>query len=68
MKRQVKKGEKAAPSYGVWADKSLGQHFLKDSRVISRIISALGDLSGKTVIEIGPGPAVLTKELILQDF
>ncbi|PIZ31447.1 MAG: 16S rRNA (adenine(1518)-N(6)/adenine(1519)-N(6))-dimethyltransferase [Alphaproteobacteria bacterium CG_4_10_14_0_8_um_filter_53_9] len=68
MKKQVKKWEKPAPSYGVWADKSLGQHFLKDSRVISRIIEALGPLAGKTVIEIGPGPAVLTKQLILKDF
>lgn len=53
-----------SPQYGVWADKKLGQHFLRDGRVIARIIEALGDIKGKRVVEIGPGPGVLTRPLL----
>ncbi|MDX8376833.1 MAG: 16S rRNA (adenine(1518)-N(6)/adenine(1519)-N(6))-dimethyltransferase RsmA [Mariprofundales bacterium] len=42
--------------------KSLGQHFLHDQTVISRIISALP--AGKRVLEIGPGRGALTQHLI----
>lgn len=40
---------------------SLGQHFLISSRVIGRIIKASSGFDG--VLEIGPGPAVLTQPL-----
>lgn len=52
------------PQYGVWADKRLGQHFLKDARVIGRIVEALGGIKGRSVVEIGPGPGVLTRPLL----
>jgi len=42
----------------------LGQHFLRDEAAAQRIIEALGDLSGKTVLEIGPGTGALTRRLI----
>ena len=43
--------------------KSLGQNFLRDGKVLERIIQA-ADLSRKdNVIEIGPGEGVLTREL-----
>jgi len=46
------------------AKKSLGQNFLKSDKAIREIVSA-GDLkSGDTVLEIGPGKGVLTKELL----
>jgi 16S rRNA (adenine1518-N6/adenine1519-N6)-dimethyltransferase len=45
------------------ARKRFGQHFLKDSRVLDAIVDALGDLSQRTVVEIGPGRGVLTDRL-----
>src|SRR5690348_2509816 len=41
----------------------LGQHFLADHHGAERIVDALGDVSDKTVIEIGPGRGVLTTML-----
>ena len=38
----------------------LGQNFLHDSQAIERIAAALGDLTGQTVIEIGPGRGAIT--------
>jgi len=42
----------------------LGQHFLTDRSAARRIVEALGDISSRTVIEIGPGRGVLTDLLI----
>ena len=44
--------------------KSLGQHFLHDSRVVGRIIEAAELSPDDTVIEIGPGRGVLTRHLV----
>ncbi|MBS1744131.1 MAG: ribosomal RNA small subunit methyltransferase A [Bacteroidetes bacterium] len=44
--------------------KSLGQHFLKDNQVISRIIDALKQDHFDNLLEVGPGGGALTKELI----
>ena len=41
----------------------LGQHFLTDRRAAERIVEALGEVSAKTVVEIGPGTGALTKML-----
>jgi 16S rRNA (adenine1518-N6/adenine1519-N6)-dimethyltransferase len=41
----------------------LGQNFLRDENAIQRIAAALGDLSGQTVIEIGPGEGAITRAL-----
>jgi 16S rRNA (adenine1518-N6/adenine1519-N6)-dimethyltransferase len=41
----------------------LGQHFLTDHAAAVRIVEALGDLSQRTVFEIGPGRGVLTSLL-----
>lgn len=41
----------------------LGQNFLRDQQAIRRIVAALGDCSGRTVIEIGPGRGAITQEL-----
>ena len=47
------------------ANKSLGQHFLKDQNVISRICS---DFKGQAeaIVEIGPGPGILTESLAIR--
>jgi len=42
----------------------LGQHFLSDPRILGRIADALDCEPGETVIEIGPGHASLTRELL----
>ncbi|HYH00638.1 MAG TPA: 16S rRNA (adenine(1518)-N(6)/adenine(1519)-N(6))-dimethyltransferase RsmA [Terriglobales bacterium] len=46
------------------AKKSLGQNFLADRGAAQRIIEALGDISQKKVLEIGPGRGALTDLLI----
>ncbi|HZP23985.1 MAG TPA: 16S rRNA (adenine(1518)-N(6)/adenine(1519)-N(6))-dimethyltransferase RsmA [Terriglobales bacterium] len=42
----------------------LGQNFLVDAGAAQRIVEALGDVSNRTVIEIGPGSGVLTRLLL----
>jgi 16S rRNA (adenine1518-N6/adenine1519-N6)-dimethyltransferase len=42
----------------------LGQNFLTDHSAAQRIVDALGDISNRTVIEIGPGRGVLTDLLV----
>ncbi|MBJ26273.1 MAG: 16S rRNA (adenine(1518)-N(6)/adenine(1519)-N(6))-dimethyltransferase [Alphaproteobacteria bacterium] len=44
--------------------KSLGQHFLLNKSICSRIAESSGDLSETTVIEVGPGPGGLTRALL----
>ncbi len=44
--------------------KRFGQHFLADRTVLERIVAAIDPLPGEAVLEIGPGPGVLTAELI----
>jgi 16S rRNA (adenine1518-N6/adenine1519-N6)-dimethyltransferase len=42
----------------------LGQNFLNDAQAIQRIAASLGDLSGRTVVEIGPGAGAITSALV----
>ncbi|HTS89040.1 MAG TPA: 16S rRNA (adenine(1518)-N(6)/adenine(1519)-N(6))-dimethyltransferase RsmA [Gemmatimonadales bacterium] len=46
--------------------KRLGQHFLHDPRILRRIADAATIQPGDTVLEIGPGPGGLTRELAAQ--
>jgi len=46
------------------AKKSLGQNFLCDPQILKRIVKEAAPLEGHTVIEIGPGPGGLTREII----
>jgi 16S rRNA (adenine1518-N6/adenine1519-N6)-dimethyltransferase len=41
----------------------LGQNFLVDDKAIRRIADSIGDLTGRTVIEIGPGGGAITGTL-----
>ena len=41
----------------------LGQNFLADARAVERIVDALGDVSQRVVVEIGPGQGALTTKL-----
>lgn len=44
--------------------KALGQHFLTDLGIASRIADTLDDFKGLPVIEVGPGMGVLTRFLL----
>ena len=44
--------------------KSLGQHFLKDEKVIRRIIETLKEMPFEKLLEVGPGGGALTRYLV----
>ncbi|GAN53683.1 dimethyladenosine transferase [Tanticharoenia sakaeratensis NBRC 103193] len=54
----------AIRAHGLDARKSLGQHFLLDPTIVARIASLPGDLAGRHIVEIGPGPGGLTRALL----
>ena len=41
----------------------LGQNFLRDLQAVERIVAGLGDLTDRTVVEIGPGAGAITGSL-----
>ena len=45
------------------AKKKFGQHFLSDSAILASIVDAINPLPADRVIEIGPGPGILTTPL-----
>ena len=50
--------------HGLAASKALGQNFLLDEQLLTRIVAVPGDLAGQTVLEVGPGPGGLTRALL----
>ena len=44
--------------------KRLGQNFLNDKSIASQIVSFLSVEKIQTIIEVGPGMGVLTKEIL----
>jgi 16S rRNA (adenine1518-N6/adenine1519-N6)-dimethyltransferase len=47
-----------------YPSKRLGQHFLRDQRIIHRIIESLAPKADETIVEIGPGTGALTSVLV----
>ena len=43
--------------------KSLGQHFLTDSKIASRIADTLDGFGNLPILEVGPGTGMLTQHL-----
>lgn len=50
--------------HGLRANKALGQNFLLDGQLLTRIAAIPGDLEGRSVYEVGPGPGGLTRALL----
>ena len=46
------------------AKKSLGQHFLSSRKVVEKMVAAAEISPADTILEIGPGLGILTKELL----
>lgn len=44
--------------------KSLGQHFLKDKNIISKIIASVKENEFTQLLEVGPGGGAITKDLL----
>jgi 16S rRNA (adenine1518-N6/adenine1519-N6)-dimethyltransferase len=62
--REVPPLREVIARHGLAARHSLGQHFLLDGNLTDRIVREAGDLTGRHVIEVGPGPGGLTRSLL----
>lgn len=51
-------------SLGIRPSRALGQNFLVEPGIVERIAAVAEVLPGETVIEIGPGMGILTRELL----
>ncbi|MDO8468896.1 MAG: 16S rRNA (adenine(1518)-N(6)/adenine(1519)-N(6))-dimethyltransferase RsmA [Candidatus Peribacter sp.] len=51
-------------NHGLRLNTDLGQHFLLDASILERIVETANIQSTDTVVEIGPGVGVLTRELL----
>lgn len=51
---------------GIEPRRSMSQNFLIDGNIVRKIVKAADVASGDTILEIGPGPGVLTEELLAQ--
>jgi len=52
--------------YRINAVKNLSQNFIMDPRLLDKFARAAGDLAGRTVVEVGPGPGGITRAILGQ--
>lgn len=55
-----------AKSHNLVPDKKLGQNFIFDESLCDKIVRESGMKEGDTVLEVGPGPAGLTRSILKQ--
>lgn len=60
---EIRKIKEILSMFGAKPNTDLGQHFLVEKKYLDLIIEAAEPLDGNTIIEIGPGMGVLTREL-----
>ena len=53
--------------YQLVADRSLGQNFLYDLELTSKIVEAAGDISDRDILEIGPGAGSLSRPILAKN-
>ena len=49
--------------YNVHFKKKFGQNFLRDTNIVKKIVNTSGIDENSLVIEVGPGGAIMTREL-----
>ena len=47
--------------------KFLGQHFILNNKIIDKILKHAGEISGKHIIEIGPGSGMISRAIALRN-
>ena len=55
---------KEAAAFGLRPIKKLGQNFIYDSTLCDKIVKYSGIKEGGLIVEIGPGPAGLTRSIL----
>lgn len=53
--------------YNLETSKKLGQNFLLDDYITDQILNHLPNLTGKTILEVGPGPGGLTRSILFRE-
>lgn len=64
VERGTERMPQAPGNFGIGAKKSLGQHFLKNPKVVEKIVATARLKPGDIVLEIGPGTGALTEGLL----
>ena len=64
---EIIKLQRILKEHNITPTKRYGQNFLVNNDIVNNIIRSLGNMKGKTVLEIGPGIGALTNDLLKTD-